>query len=296
MRSNSASLLDPQHNQPQLSGWLRNPDLEQSQIGTCDTFNISQQYAEYHSEGAEGQEDETNEMTTRINNMDKKLKQLSLQNEQLKNQNLRLTRQCEDLCTNLATLENRLVSAENKIEKQEAQSRRDNLMFYNIPQEQSETWENSENKVRSYLKSELDVDETKIRFERAHRVQTKKKTGTQPIVVKLSHFKDRDKVLKTFRAKRKERREQAAATGSQDSDNLGGQTDQGDNNTFPPATRPISVAEDYTERVRQARRNLQPFLQRNLQANKKVYLKYDKIVIENVTFLYDENTAGLKPI
>lgn len=48
--------------------------------------------------------------------------------------------------------------AEKQNEQIEAQARRDKLKFYGLNEEASETWEQSEKKVRSYLLSELLLD------------------------------------------------------------------------------------------------------------------------------------------
>ena len=116
-----------------------------------------------------------------------------------------LAKESEDLSTQLVTLEGRLVIAEGKVEKQEAQSRRDNMIFYNVPQENKETWETSETKVRKFINDELGMNEKEIMMERAHRLPSRRKVERQPIIVKFSHYKDREAVLKTFRRKRKEK-------------------------------------------------------------------------------------------
>lgn len=49
-------------------------------------------------------------------------------------------------------------------------------------------------KVRGYISQELEIDETQIRIERAHRLRSK--TTPKPIIVKFSFFKEKDEVLK----------------------------------------------------------------------------------------------------
>lgn len=81
---------------------------------------------------------------------------------------------------------------QEKNEKLEAQSRRDNLKFYNMHGESQETWEQSENKIRTYLSEKLGIDGCHI--ERAHRLPSK--STPRPIIAKFSFFKDKEKVLK----------------------------------------------------------------------------------------------------
>ena len=53
--------------------------------------------------------------------------------------------------------------------------------------------------VRDYICEELEIDETQIRIERAHRLRSK--ATPKPIIVKFSFFKENDEVLKVYRQK-----------------------------------------------------------------------------------------------
>ena len=50
----------------------------------------------------------------------------------------------------------------------------------------------------------------------------------------------------------------------------------------------VRVAEDYPERVTKMRTALYPFMIQSLEAEKNAYLKYDKLVVDNVTHEYNE--------
>ena len=77
----------------------------------------------------------------------------------------------------------------------ERHSRRNNLRFYGINGRFDEKWENSETKVRDFLRNELDiVSHTDTGIERAHRLREKNKEEC-PIIVKFCNFKERSKVL-----------------------------------------------------------------------------------------------------
>ena len=71
-----------------------------------------------------------------------------------------------------------------KKEQLEAQSRRENLKFYGFTDDKDETWEQSEDKVRTYLSNELHIDEQRMQIERAHRLSSK--TSPRLIIVKFS--------------------------------------------------------------------------------------------------------------
>ena len=94
----------------------------------------------------------------------------------------------------------------------EDQSRRDNLIFYGIPEsvDGKETWEESENLVRNVMKDTLKVESADmegnlgIEIERAHRLprshgrhgqQVTTENQPRPIIVKFSRWKHRQKIL-----------------------------------------------------------------------------------------------------
>ena len=85
----------------------------------------------------------------------------------------------------------------------DAQTRRDNLKFHGFDDNRRETWEESENTVRRYISEELNIDDSAIKIERAHCIRSR--NSLRPIIVKFSHYKDGDCVLKSFREKRRSR-------------------------------------------------------------------------------------------
>ena len=133
-------------------------------------------------------------MNKKFDSLDKKVKVLKLDNKQLKQQNENLSKQVTDLTTTVISLETRIQDTEKKNEQQEAQSRRENLKFHGIGEDVNETWDQSETKIGNYLSDELGIDDTNIKIERAHRLPSKSKPS--PVIVKFSHFKDKDHVLK----------------------------------------------------------------------------------------------------
>ena len=192
--------------------------------------------------------------------------------EALKQQNASLSQQVTELTTTVINLETRMNETEKRNEQLEAQSRRENLKFYGLTDDKAETWEQSEEKIRSYLSTELHIEERSIKIERAHRLPSK--SSPRPVIVKFSHFKDKQLVLKAYREKRKEQREAA-------------QPDDIEAQTGKNAQQPVWVSEDFPLRVTKARTNLYPFMKSAHEKEKEAYLRYDRLVVEGQAYMFD---------
>ena len=105
--------------------------------------------------------------------------------------------QVTEFTSTVENLEMRVKEAEKKNENLEAQSRRDNLKFYGIEDDRKETWEQTELKTRNYLTNQLEIDVSNIKIEREHMLPSKH--TPRPVIVKFSHFKDKERVLKVYR-------------------------------------------------------------------------------------------------
>ena len=80
----------------------------------------------------------------------------------------------------------------------ESHSRRNNLIFYNIPEEVKESTDKTENLVYTFLEEKLNMDEEEasdISIERAHRLGKRKEDKQRPIIVKFSFHKDKERIL-----------------------------------------------------------------------------------------------------
>ena len=119
----------------------------------------------------------------------------------------------KSLHTKLNTVENEIREVNDdvgfhrgKIEYLENQSRRNNVRFYGIPEDEQETWDVSEAKVKETVKEILKVDE-EIKIERAHRTgrRTRKlptgETVPSPrtIICRLQNWKQRELILRAAR-------------------------------------------------------------------------------------------------
>lgn len=193
--------------------------------------------------------------------------ELKSENQHLKVQNNNLSEKLNEVSNRLTTLEQSVEQTEMKREKLEAQSRRSNLKFYGFEENEHETWDETENKVRDYIKTNLKLTDT-IQIERAHRLPVKS-NGPRPVIVKFSFFKDKDKILQSYRENKKNHAE----------------TELGQSETPK-----IRVSEDFPERVSKTRSLLIPFLKEKIEQKKRAYLKYDKLIVDGVTYSYDFET------
>ena len=78
----------------------------------------------------------------------------------------------------------------------QCRSMRDNLVFEGLPEKESESCEEV---VRDFLVKNMKIGAeaaSKVQFDRAHRLGAKGRDKTRPIVVKMTHFKDKEMIKK----------------------------------------------------------------------------------------------------
>ena len=212
-----------------------------------------------------------NRLNKKFDNIPKSVSDLKKDNMKLKQQNEFLTNKVDELSSSVAELECSSKQNELRYEKLEAQSCRENLRFFEIPETPRGTWDHSEEKVRDYIFNSLGINDTDIKIERAHRLPAK--SSPRPLIVKFSHYKDKDRILKRYREIRNARPEQPSSdTGNADD------ADQ-------PAT--VRISEDFPERVRKVRGLLIKFLNQALRAGKDAYIRYDRLIVNDYAYEYD---------
>ena len=92
----------------------------------------------------------------------------------------------------------------DKIEYLENQSRRSNIRIDGIREEEAETWDNTETKVKEILKEKLNLDEEPD-IERAHRVGRRANATTgsvrrpRTIVCRLRDWKKKEQIIRSAR-------------------------------------------------------------------------------------------------
>ena len=111
-------------------------------------------------------------------------------------------------------LQNQIISLKSKVTYQEDNSRRNNLRISGIPEQPGENWEQTADKVKTFLAENMDIRD--VSLERAHRVGPLKTPAAaaddetaelgaaaapeprrpRTIVAKFSRFRDRDTTLR----------------------------------------------------------------------------------------------------
>ncbi|XP_078666011.1 uncharacterized protein LOC144908349 [Branchiostoma floridae x Branchiostoma belcheri] len=148
---------------------------------------------------------------------------------------------------NIMTYNTEVTEMANKLDYIENQSRRNNLIFDGIKDDRKETWEQSETKVKEVLRNKLRLNTDNIEIERAHR-NGKPGDRPRPIVVKLLRYKDKQNIL----------RQAKMLKGTQ-----------------------IFINEDFSDKIRQKRKDLQPALRAARERGQVAYIRFDKLVISD---------------
>ena len=133
-----------------------------------------------------------------------------------------------------------------------ARSMRDNLLFYNVEEEERE---NTDEKIYQILEEKLQIPDarSRIKIDRSHRVGRKRHAQRKPraIVVKFNYFKDREHIRLNARKLR--------------------------------GTR-IGIAEQFPEEIEKIRQMLYPEMKKAKAEGHRVRMVRDKLYINNVEF------------
>ena len=221
--------------------WLKNIYKKLESLDSI--ANIQTQVSEIHT-GMANVNTAIEGLTTTLNNvvlknatLENKLSEFECENEKLKNE---------------------LSDMKSQILYMESQSRRNNLIFDGVEENENETWEVTEGKIIDILARNLDIENANLlMIERAHRLGKKKAVNVgqktvkpRQIIVKFSHFKDRQRIwLNKTKLKGK----------------------------------PVKIFEDYPEQIRSNRQTLWPYYQaaRSLENFTSVSLNQDKLFLNN---------------
>ena len=164
------------------------------------------------------------------------IKVLSKENDDLKIENQRLK-------NNLCIVNSELKQQADKLTQLELYTRRENLVFYGIRQDQEE---NCEKKVKGVLNNIMKLgDVDSIKFDRCHRLPGPK---PQPIITRFNWYQDRERVWSA--------KSNLKATA-------------------------ISISEDFPAVVAENRRSLYPIMMQARKLNHFAVLQADKLKIDN---------------
>ena len=133
-----------------------------------------------------------------------------------------------------------------------ARSMRDNLLFYNVQEDEKE---NTSDKIYKILEENLQIPDAreKIKIDRSHRVGRKRDSNRKPraIVVKFNYFQDREHIRMNARKLR--------------------------------GTR-IGIAEQFPEEIEKIRQTLYPEMKKAKAQGHRVRMVRDRLYINNVEF------------
>ena len=154
-------------------------------------------------------------------------------------------------------LKSDMEAIKDRMIRQEAQSRRENLLFDGIQEGNDETWSDCEEKLYTLFSDKLGVQNAKqIKFERVHRIGPKVSGKPRTVIAKFSFYKDREYIW--------QRRTHLKSTN-------------------------IWMSEDYPAEVKQARRVLFPIFRAAQQSRMVTYssLRLDKLSINGTQYTVD---------
>lgn len=170
--------------------------------------------------------------------------------DDIKTEKAKQMERCNSLQSDVFKLCESMLTITGKMEYLEGQSRRNNLIIDGIDESPGENWTETEEKVEKVLKDKLQMQKS-VEIERAHR--TGKPGGREkprPIVVKLLRHKDKSDILQ--RAK--------LLKGSK-----------------------IYINEDFTDAVRNKRKELMPELRAARARGDIAFIRHDKLIIHPKT-------------
>ena len=136
---------------------------------------------------------------------------------------------------------------ESTIDDLENRSRRENLVFFGVVEDENETWNSCENKVRDLIQTRLRITLAPDDLQRVHRAGVKRSGKHRVIVAKFLRAKVKEEVLQ----KRKLLR----------------------------GTR-IFIEEDFSQKVRQERRQLKQYMDDARQKGHNAYIRYRHLIVD----------------
>ncbi len=154
------------------------------------------------------------------------------------------------------SLRKQVNSLEEQLDDVQSRSRRNNLLFHGLEGERGETWDESENKIRTFMKDRLGLTNAdSMLITRAHRLAPHKKQS--PIIANFVITKDRNDVLRKAK------------------------------DTFHRQTDQQRVSEDLTRQVRDDRRALSATFKKAQDAGENPKMRHNKLIVGHKVYQRD---------
>ncbi|CAN7941741.1 unnamed protein product [Ixodes hexagonus] len=166
--------------------------------------------------------------------------------------------QCE---ASIESLKSQVVTLLDKVDDLENRSRRNNLIVYGINEEDNETLSSIRKAViEDLFKSKMGVNVASV--ERIHRLGRKAANKSRPVIIKFFDYNEKMLLMK---------------------------------NAPKLKGTKISVSEDYSRRVQEIRKQLWQTVKDNRTQDDKVFLRYDKLILNNDVYAWDNvNNTRIK--
>ena len=123
------------------------------------------------------------------------IKQLRTTISSLMDRLVNLELNVEVMTKDTTELHNHVDFLEQKIDDLENRSRRQNIVLYGVHENTTETWNDTETKVRKIISDQLGVED----MQRCHRAGNKNGNKDRPIVCKLLRDKKKEEILRNAR-------------------------------------------------------------------------------------------------
>ena len=153
-----------------------------------------------------------------------------------------------------SSLEEEVLKLKRRNIKLEAYTRRENLKLFNIEEKENESVD-TEEIVRKTLVEKMSIPEEdvkRIRFERVHRMRTKKVSSRpRPVIAKFSFYQDKEYIWSFVR-------------------NLKGSG--------------IGISNDFPKEIDEIHEKLYPILKKAKQERQSAYFKVDKLIINGQVY------------
>ena len=142
-------------------------------------------------------------------------------------------------------------------------NKKNNLIFYGIPNEGHEKENKLIMKVKELIKANMKVRRELVITTASRMFTGPEVFGCRPVLVTFEEFKDREEVLKNSKCIKK------------------------------PT---ISVTEDLSKRTRESRQELRKFMRhvKRINPEKRCFLSYDKLYIDGKVFVFSEASGAVE--
>ena len=199
-----------------------------------------------------------------LQDIDRKLSKINLLDEvvkdvtEIKNMMNGITERVNAMELTTESLSSKIERLEELRDEDANRSRRKNLIFYNIPEKSSESYQESKRVLTEFLGKELGVTlKSEFSIERAHRLGRKIEGRSRPLISLFAFWEEKEAILSKRRSLK----------------------DQG-----------YDVSNDLTQWARSARRAFYPLFIQAKKEEKRARMGLYELVIEGVTFMYDRYT------